>query len=262
LLARILCIATDHNQVYKIAGFILNIVRNLTTNLMVILMVFSLVSCGGGSSGQGNGGGGGEEIAPTPDPAPTPIQDQNLNLSSAEPGVNVGTARLTRFSAVDLNAQRLLARTTVNVAAGGETLSATARAFAQFTARSTDASLLADIDWSGNLLSSVNLSASTEMVVNLRVHEVNPNGSLGPEVFGRQLERDGIGSGLKAVEVLNVNDNIRQAYQLNLKQGQAYRVVVELQCSIRVDGLSLALTDCNAESGGRGVFVNELMIMY
>jgi len=242
----------------------LNIVRNLTTNLMIILMVFSLVSCGGGSSGGDDegGGGGGDEMMPSPDPDPTPIPNQNLNLSSAEPGVNEGTLRLTRFSAVDLSAQRLLARTTVNVAAGGETLSATARAFAQFTARSSDAALLADLDWSGTLLSSVNLSASTEMVVNLKVHEVRPNGSLGAEVFGRRLERDGIGSGLKAVEVLNVNDNVRQAYQLNLKEGQAYRIVVELQCSIRVDGISFALTDCNAESGGRGVFVNELMIMY
>jgi len=240
----------------------LNIVRNLTTALLVILMVFSLASCGGSGGGEEREDDGGGITDPTPDPTPAPIQDQNLNLTSAEPTVNEGDARMTRFAGVDLNAQRLLARTTVNVAAGGETISATARAFSQFTARSSDAALLANLNWRGTLVSSVNLSASTEMIVNLRVREVNPNGSLGAEVFARQLERDGIGSGLKSVEVLNVNNNINQAYQLNLKEGQAYRIVVELQCSLRVDVLSLALIDCNAETGNRGVFVNELKILY
>jgi hypothetical protein len=230
-------------------------------HFVVVLLLASLIACGGG-------GGGDNETDPTPapdmtpSPSPTPIMDQSLRLTSASPGVLVENARYTQFSVVDLNAQRLKSRVLVNVAAGGETIEAKAIGYSQFNARAARGALHASINWRGTLLSAVNLSASTEMIVALKVREINPNGSPGPEIFSRRLERDGIGSGLKAAEVLNVDDGIDQAYELNMKVGQRYRVEVELECKLRVDVISFALIDCNAETGNRGVFVNELEIMY
>lgn len=231
--------------------------------ILSLLCVSFLFACGGGSSNSRDQEGTPTPTpegspAPTTEPTPVAIQDQTLRLSAATPGINEGNARTTRFAVTDLNGQRLRSRTTVNVAAGGERITALATGFASFTARSSDAALFADIDWHGTLVSAVNLSAGTQMVVTLRVRETNS----GAEVFARQLERDGIGSGLKALEKLDVRGNINQAYQLNLKEGTQYRVVIELQCSLHVDVLSLALIDCNSESDSRGLNVNELKVLY
>lgn len=190
------------------------------------------------------------------------VEDQALSITSATGGYNDGNSRYTRFSTASLNAQRLRVRTTVNVSAAGETQKAVARGYAQFTARAADGSLFADINWRGTLLSAINLSAKTEMVVRLRVRERTPQGGNGPVLFTETLERDGIGSGLKAVETLNVIDDVRESFQMNLKEGQVYRVEVELECNLRVDIISFSVVDCNAESSNRGVFVNELEVRY
>jgi hypothetical protein len=190
------------------------------------------------------------------------IADQDLSITSAAPGYSEGNARFTRYAATDLNAQRLRTRTTVNISAAGETKVAVARGFAQFTARATDASLFADINWKGTMLSAINLSAKTEMVVRLRVRERTSTGGDGPVLFSETLERDGIGSGLKAVETLNVIDSSRESYQMKLKKDQVYRVEVELECNLRVDIISFSLVDCNAESSDRGLFVNRLKVQY
>ncbi|TVR20032.1 MAG: hypothetical protein EA391_00035 [Balneolaceae bacterium] len=190
------------------------------------------------------------------------IEDQNLRLTSAEPGYSEGNLRFTRFATTNLNAQRMRVRTTVNVSAAGETQRAVARGYAQFTARATEASLFADINWKGTMLSAINLSSKTQMIVRLRVREINPHGGNGPVLFTETLDSDGIGSGLKALETLNVNDRVSESYHMNLKKGQAYRVEVELECNLRVDIISFSLVDCNAESSDRGVFVNELKVMY
>lgn len=190
------------------------------------------------------------------------IEDQNLSITSAAPGYSEGNARYTRYATTDLNAQRLRTRTTVNVSAAGETKQAVARGYAQFTAKAAKASLFTDINWKGTMLSAINLSAKTQMVVRLRVRERTPNGENGPVIFSETLENDGIGSGLKAVETLNIIDDIRESFQMNLKEGQVYRVEVELECNLRVDVLSLSLVDCNAESSDRGVFVNDLVVRY
>ncbi|MCC5942345.1 MAG: hypothetical protein JJU37_12470, partial [Balneolaceae bacterium] len=163
------------------------------------------------------------------------IEDQILRLTGAAPGYNEGDLRYTRFATTDLNAQRMRVRTTVNVSAAGETQQAVARGYAQFTARTTQASLFADINWRGTMLSAINLSAKTQMIVRLRVREITPTGGNGPVLFTETLESDGIGSGLKALETLTVNDSVSESYQMNLKKGQQYRVEVELECNLRVD---------------------------
>jgi hypothetical protein len=232
-------------------------------HLSLSIIIIFFLACGGGSGGNDENG-----VTPTPDemnpvePTPTPIQNQTLRLTSAEPTINEGNARYTEFAGVDLNAQRLLSRVTVNVAAGGESISGKAIAYARFTARSSSGALRANLDWHGTLTSAINLSSSTEMLVHLRVREINPNGSAGPQIFSRQLERDGIGSGLKAAERLTVQSSANEAYELNLKQSQPYRIEVELECRLRVEVISFALVDCNAESGNRGLNVNALEIMY
>lgn len=233
--------------------------------ILILALVFGVAACGDSDEGATETPPEEPPVevpAPEEPPAPEPPEDQTLSLTSARPTINEGSLRTTRFAAVDLNNQRLLSRTTVNVGGFGEEFGARAVAFAQFTARAASASLLADIDWSATMLSAVNLSTKSEVAVTLRVRELNPDGSLGAEVLTRQLERDGIGSGLKAVEVLNVSDSIREEYVLALTEGQPYRVVVELECSLRIDVLSFSLIDCNAESDDRGVNVNELVIMY
>jgi|GEM_PF-4312152 len=146
------------------------------------------------------------------------IEDHDLRLTSAAPSVDDRSARFTEVAGTDLNAQRLMARTTVNISAAGETKKAVARGYAQFTARATAASMLADINWKATLLSAVNLSAKTEVVVRLRLRERTPNGQKGPVIFSETLERDGIGSGLKALENLNVVDDIRESFELTLKK--------------------------------------------
>jgi len=190
------------------------------------------------------------------------LEDHNLRLTSAAPSVDDRSARFTEVAGTDLNAQRLIARTTVNISAAGETKKAVARGYAQFTARATEASMLADINWKATLLSAVNLSAKTEVVVRMRVRERTPNGGNGPVIFSETLERDGIGSGLKALENLNVIDDIRESYELTLKKDQVYRIEVELECNLRVDIISFSLVDCNAGTADRGVFVNELKVSY
>jgi hypothetical protein len=190
------------------------------------------------------------------------LEDHNLRLTSAAPSVDDRSARFTEVAGTDLNAQRLLARTTVNISAAGETKKAVARGYAQFTARATTASMLADINWKATLLSAINLSAKTEVVVRLRVRERTPNGGNGPVIFSETLERDGIGSGLKALENLNVVDDIRESFELTLKKDQVYRIEVELECNLRVDIISFSLVDCNAGTADRGVFVNELKVSY
>jgi len=190
------------------------------------------------------------------------IEDHDLRLTSAAPSVDDRSARFTEVAGTDLSAQRLMARTTVNISAAGETKKAVARGYAQFTARSTTASMLADINWKATLLSAINLSAKTEVVVRMRVRERTPNGGNGPVIFSETLERDGIGSGLKALENLNVIDDVRESYELTLKKGQVYRIEVELECNLRVDIISFSLVDCNAGTSDRGVFVNELKVSY
>ena len=74
------------------------------------------------------------------------LEDHNLRLTSAAPSVDDRSARFTEVAGTDLNAQRLMARTTVNISAAGETKIAMARGYAQFTARATQASMLADIN--------------------------------------------------------------------------------------------------------------------
>lgn len=199
---------------------------------------------------------------PEEEPEEEIIEDQELSITSSAPGKNDGNARWTEYAATDIGKQRMLTRTTVNVAGPGDTKSATAVGYARFYAKADEASLLADINWKGTLLSAVNLSANTEMIVNLRVRHMNPNGSSGAEIFSRQLERDGIGSGLKALQKLDVESSIRESYQLNLKEGELYRIEVSLQCKLRVDVVSFSLVDCNAESDDRGVFVEQLKVMY
>lgn len=190
------------------------------------------------------------------------IEDQDLRMTSATPGFNDKHTRWTEAANTDLGAQRLIARTTVSVSAAGETKKAVARGYAQFTARAAEGSLFTDINWKGTLLSAVNLSAKTEMFVRLRVRERTPHGENGPVIFSETLEHDGIGSGLKAVEVLNVIDDVSESFELNLKKDQVYRVEVELECNLRVDVISLSLVDCNAGTSNRGVFVNELKVQY
>jgi len=190
------------------------------------------------------------------------LEDHNLRLTSAAPSVDDRSARFTEVAGTDLNAQRLISRTTVNISAAGETKKAVARAYAQFTARATTASMLADINWKATLLSAINLSAKTEVVVRMRVRERTPNGGNGPVIFSETLERDGIGSGLKALENLNVVDDIRESFELTLKKDQVYRIEVELECNLRVDIISFSLVDCNAGTADRGVFVNELKVSY
>lgn len=190
------------------------------------------------------------------------LEDHNLRLTSAAPSVDDRSARFTEVAGTDLNAQRLMSRTTVNISAAGETKKAVARGYAQFTARATAASMLADINWKATLLSAVNLSAKTEVVVRMRVRERTPNGGNGPVIFSETLERDGIGSGLKALENLNVVDDIRESFELTLKKDQVYRIEVELECNLRVDIISFSLVDCNAGTADRGVFVNELKVSY
>ena len=196
------------------------------------------------------------------EPAEEIIEDQNLSISSAAPGYSEGNARFTRYAATDLNAQRLRSRTTVNISAAGETKQAIARGYAQFTAKAAKASLFADINWKATMLSAINLSAKTQMLVRLRVRERTANGGNGPVIFSETLESDGIGSGLKALETLNIIDDVSESFQMNLKEGQVYRVEVELECNLRVDIISFSLVDCNAESSDRGVFVNDLVVRY
>lgn len=190
------------------------------------------------------------------------ITDQDLRLTTAAPTVDEGNSRFTRVATTYLGAQRLVARTRVNVSAAGETKKAVARAYAQFKSKSTDASLFADINWKGTLFTAVNLSAKTEMFVRLRVRERTANGNNGPVLFTETLEHDGIGSGLKALETLTIKDSISESFQMNLKEDQVYRVEVELECNLRVDIISLSLVDCNAGTSDRGVFVNQLKIKY
>lgn len=190
------------------------------------------------------------------------IEDQNLRLTSAAPGYSEKKTRWSRAANTDLSAQRLIARTTVNVSAAGETKKAVARGYAQFTARAAEGSLFADINWKSTLLSAINLSARTEMYVRLRVRERTPHGKNGPVIFSETLEHDGIGSGLKAVEVLNVKDDISESFELNLKKDQVYRVEVELECNLKVEIISFSVVDCNAGTSDRGVFVNDLKIQY
>lgn len=190
------------------------------------------------------------------------IEDQELSITSSSAGKNEGNARWTEYAATDIGKQRMLSRTTVNVAGPGDTKSATAVGYARFYAKADEANLLADINWKGTLLSAINLSSTTEMIVNLRVRHMNPNGSAGAEIFSRQLERDGIGSGLKALQKLDVESSIRESYTLNLTKGELYRIEVSLQCRLRVDILSFSLVDCNAESKDRGVFVEQLKVIY
>lgn len=57
-------------------------------------------------------------------------------------------------------------------------------------------------------------------------------------------------------------EDISELFQMDLKEGQVYRVEVELECNLRVDIISFSLVDCNAESSDRGVFVNELAVRY
>ncbi len=190
------------------------------------------------------------------------IEDQDLSITSSSAGKNDGNARWTEYAATDIGNQRMLSRTTVNVAGPGDTKSATAVGYARFYAKANEASLLADINWKGTLLSAINLSSTTEMIVNLRVRHMNPNGSAGAEILSRQLERDGIGSGLKALQKLDVEDSIRESYQLNLTEGELYRIEVSLQCRLQVDILSFSLVDCNAESDDRGVYVEQLKVSY
>ncbi|MCG2589677.1 hypothetical protein [Rhodohalobacter sulfatireducens] len=193
---------------------------------------------------------------------PEIIEDQELSITSSSAGKNEGNARWTEYAATDIGNQRMLSRTTVNVAGPGDTKSATAVGYARFYAKADEASLLVDINWKGTLLSAINLSSSTEMIVHLRVRHMNPNGSTGSEIFSRQLERDGIGSGLKALQKLDVESSIRESYELNLTKDELYRVEVSLQCKLQVDIVSFSLVDCNAESDNRGVFVEQLKVMY
>lgn len=190
------------------------------------------------------------------------LEDHNLRLTSAAPSVDDRSARFIEVAGTDLNDQRMLARTMVNISAAGETKKAVARGYAQFSARATEASMLADINWKATLLSAVNLSAKTEVVVRLRVRERTPNGGNGPVIFSETLERDGIGSGLKALENLNVVDDIRESFELTLKKDQVYRIEVELECNLRVEIISFSMVDCNAGTADRGVFVNELKVSY
>lgn len=157
---------------------------------------------------------------------PEIIEDQELSITSSSAGKNEGNARWTEYAATDIGNQRMLSRTTVNVAGPGDTKSATAVGYARFYAKADEASLLVDINWKGTLLSAINLSSSTEMIVHLRVRHMNPNGSTGSEIFSRQLERDGIGSGLKALQKLDVESSIRESYELNLTKDELYRVEV------------------------------------
>jgi len=231
-----------------------------TKQLIVLLLLsLALASCGGG------GGGDGDAETPQPDPGSgdeTVTFPKEISLSSftGSATINEGTLRTTRFSSVNISTKRARSRTTVNVAAGGETISAKSFLRAQFTAKRPTATLHTNMRWKGTLLSSINLSASTEMRVTLRVREVTSTGSLGSEVFSQQLERDGIGSGLKSVEILNVNDNVNRGFQLNLIEGRQYRAEVELECRLKVDGISLALIDCNAESDDRGVYITSMSV--
>lgn len=124
------------------------------------------------------------------------------------------------------------------------------------------ANILAGINWKATLLSAVNLSAKIEVIVRMRVRERTPTCGNGPVIFSETLERGGIGSGLKALENLNLIDDIRESYELTLKKDQVYRIEVELECNLRVDIISLSLVDCNAGTADRGVFVNELKVSY
>lgn len=61
--------------------------------------------------------------------------DQELVMTQRSGTINEGNARFVRYATTDLGAQRLLARTTVNVSAAGETKQAAARGYANFEAQ-------------------------------------------------------------------------------------------------------------------------------
>ena len=62
-------------------------------------------------------------------------------------------------------------------------------------------------------------------------------------------------------QLLNVDDSVRDRFNVRLTPGQMYRVEVELECFLRVDVISFTAVDCNAESDDRGVFVNQLKVL-
>lgn len=118
-----------------------------------------------------------------------------------------------------------------------------------------------DLDWWGTMTSFVGASASAEMYLAVRLIPLSGS-SAGSTIWQHVFADDGIGSGLKALEVLKIADDEQRTFTLpELDTDVYYRMEVELRCRVRVV-FSIGATACDVRGGDRDARIDSWSISF
>jgi hypothetical protein len=118
-----------------------------------------------------------------------------------------------------------------------------------------------DLDWWGTMTSFVGASASAEMYLAVRLIPLSGS-SANTTIWEHVFADDGIGSGLKALEVLKIAGDDQRTFTLpTLDTDTYYRMEVELRCRVRVV-FSVGATACDARGGDRDARVDSWSISF
>lgn len=137
-----------------------------------------------------------------------------------------------------------------------------ARLHSSFSPLSPDATVSWDIAWSGYATAFVGADAAAQARITVRVRE-STGGVLGPVVFERVVEDDGVGAALQGVATLQMNGSDGQRVVLPpLDPTRIYRVEAELHCRSRV-AFSVGATVCAFDDGPTsGLTVNGWHLVF
>lgn len=138
---------------------------------------------------------------------------------------------------------------------------AVSRLRADFAPYTPTATFDIDIDWWGTMTSFAGVSAAAEMTLLVRLIKRTGSGA-GSSVWQHTFVSDGIGSGLKALEVLKIEDREIRTFDLpTLDPDESYRMEVEVRCRAKVV-FSIGATTCDVRTGDRDVVVNDWSLTF
>lgn len=200
-------------------------------------------------------------LAPVAEPQVLDLTDRSRATLSGTGGVDDNGITSDGGWSWNTTTRKLTAWTASSAFATAEDFDAWAFLRADFSPYTSNAVLEIDLEWWGTMTSFVGASALAEMDVYVRLRRQTTSGY--STVWDWHPVDDGIGSGLKALEVLKVEDSEVRTFTMPelAVDGTRYRMEVELRCRTKVV-FSIGATACDANGGERGLTVNDWSLTF